>query len=345
MVSQNSNQDRFDSRSDPSGAIHPRATAHVARQLSLLRGRAVAALAMLVFAPALLGACGSDRSVAAAKTPAHGDFAGQIDIGDGRELYLRCAGLGSPTVILESGIHDSSDPWNESAVQSSPAVLSGVSRFTRVCEYDRPGTIRYSEPPTLTARSTPVSKRRTLPNMVRDLHALLTAAGVPGPYVLVGHSFGGMIVRLFAQTYASECAGLVLVDAFGTNIKPLFGDEWPAYEAILNHPGTELDNEPGFETIDIDGAIQAIEEGAALPMIPLAVISKTEPFATAPVVPESIRARLEEVWPEVQNLLVELGPNTPHFFATGSDHYVQIRDPALTIRAIELVFNRGRPER
>ena len=56
-----------------------------------------------------------------------------------------------------------------------------------------------------------------------------------------------------------------------------------------------------------------------LPSIPLAVISKTEPFATAPSVPESIRTVLEQVWPEVQNRLVQLEPQTPHIFAAGSD--------------------------
>lgn len=103
-----------------------------------------------------------------------------------------------------------------------------------------------------------------------------------------------------------------------------------------------MDSEPGFETVDIDGAIEAIEGGPALPTIPLAVISKTEPFATAPTVPESIRTRLEQVWPEVQNRLVDLEPQTPHLFAEGSDHYVQINAPGLTISAIETVVGRVR---
>jgi pimeloyl-ACP methyl ester carboxylesterase len=154
-----------------------------------------------------------------------------------------------PAVILEAGIHDSSD-------------------------------------------STPVEMPRTLPGMATDLRALLRKSGIRGPYALVGHSFGGMIVRLFAQTYPSKVAGLVLVDSFGTNIRSLFGpDLWPGYVELLNQPGTALDSDPSFETIDIDGAIDAVLQAPSLPRIPLAVMSKTEPFATAPGVSPAILAR------------------------------------------------------
>jgi pimeloyl-ACP methyl ester carboxylesterase len=168
-------------------------------------------------------------------------------------------------------------------VVSPPAVFPGVARLTRVCRYDRPGTIRYIDPPALTTRSTPVKMPRTLPEIATDLRRLVRRSGVRGPYALVGHSFGGMIVRLFAQTYPSEVAGLVLVDAFGTNIRSLFGPNlWPGYVELLNHPGTPRDSDPAFETIDIDGTIDAVLQARALPRVPLAVMSKTEPFATAP---------------------------------------------------------------
>jgi len=72
------------------------------------------------------------------------------------------------------------------------------------------------------------------------------------------------------------------------------------------------------------------------------VISKTEPFATAPSVPKVLTARLEKVWPQVGNLLVTLKPQTPHILATGSGHYVQINDPDLTTSTIRLVFERAR---
>jgi hypothetical protein len=76
--------------------------------------------------------------------------------------------------------------------------------------------------------------------------------------------------------------------------------------------------------------------------MPLAVISKTEPFATAPGTPKDLTGRLERVWPRVQSALVKLEPLTPHIFATGSDHYVEINDPDLVISVINLILNRAR---
>lgn len=142
---------------------------------------------------------------APSSVPATGDFSGQVEVGGGRKVYLGCKGSGSPTVILESGLHDSSDTWTitdtRPPVPKAPAVFPGVAAFTRVRRYDRPGTVRYVDPPTLTTRSTPVDGTRALTAMADDLDTLLTSARLPGPYVLVGHSFGGMITRLYAQRH------------------------------------------------------------------------------------------------------------------------------------------------
>ncbi len=290
----------------------------------------------------------SNRAHQAAGSPRYGTFAGEIEIGAGRKLYLRCAGRGQPTVILESGIHDSSDVWTLSDARPPavgyPRVFSGVAHFTRVCMYDRPGTIRYTNPPALTTRSSPAPMPRTLQSMVADLHALLHKARVPGPYLLVAHSYGGLIARYYAQRYPREAAGMVLVDAFGTNIKRLFGRLWTRYKHLLNFPGTPLERDPGWETVSADGAIRSINN-ARLPRMPLAVISKTEPFATAPGTPKDLTRRLEQVWPKVQSALLKLEPLTPQIFATGSDHYVEINDPDLTVSVIKLVLDRARHHR
>ena len=314
----------------------------------LRRGLTVAvALAAIVLAARIGGGVAPAAPAArVAANPSSGNFAGQVDVGGGRKLYLRCAGRGSPTVILESGIHDSSDLWTltqtTAPVLASPSVFSGLARSTHVCMYDRPGTIRQTIPISLTTRSTPVRMPRTLPSMVADLQALVRRSGLRGPFVLVAHSYGGMIARLFAQTHPAEVAGMVLIDAFGTDIKRLFGRLWPRYAALLNHPGTPLDTQRGFETVDADGAIRAIVRARPLPRIPLAVLSKGEPFATAPGTPADLMTKLEQVWPAVQRQLVTLEPQTPQIIATGSDHYVQVHDPDLTLAIVRLILARVR---
>ncbi|WP_159045838.1 alpha/beta fold hydrolase [Streptomyces sp. WM6372] len=300
--------------------------------------------------PPLRGAPAASASASAAgpsRSPQ--DFSRQVDVGGGRRLWLSCKGSGSPTVVLESGLHDSSDTWNVTdtrpPVPRSPAVFPGVAAFARVCTYDRPGTIRYADPPALTTRSTPQTGTRSLTAMAADLDHVLTAGHVPGPYLLVGHSFGAMITRLYAQRHPEKTAGLVFLDAFGTDMKPYFGARWPAYVRLLNNPGTPFDADPGFEKADIDGAVGAVRAAEPLPKVPMAVLSKTEPFAAPAGSPKVLLAPLERAWPAVQQALVELGEQTPHLLATGSDHYVQLHDPDLTISAIRLVAGRIRTGR
>jgi pimeloyl-ACP methyl ester carboxylesterase len=275
-----------------------------------------------------------------------GRFAGRIDIGAGRSLYLRCAGRGSPTVIMDSGIHDSSDPWTLTQtrypVPASPSVFRGVSRFTHVCIYDRPGTIRYTDPPALTTRSTPVSMPRTVQGEAADLHKLLIRAGLRAPVVIVAHSMAGLIDRYFASKYRHQVCGMVLVDAFAPAVKRLMGRFWPRYDRLLNFPGTPLQQQPGWETLKIDAAIRAVQNARPLARMPLAVISKTKQFAFAPGFPRDIAKRLYRIWPIAQKTLTGLEPQTPHILATGSDHYVQIRDPDLVTGVIRLIFDRAR---
>ncbi|MDF2745429.1 MAG: uncharacterized protein K0S88_6808 [Actinomycetia bacterium] len=117
-----------------------------------------------------------------------------VDVG-GYRLQLACQGEGSPTVVMEAAIGETGLIWSR--------VQPAVARLTRTCVYDRAG-LGWSD-------ASP--RPRTAAVMVEELHHLLARAEVPGPYVLVGHSLGGLLVRLYAVRYPQEVAGLVLVDS------------------------------------------------------------------------------------------------------------------------------------
>src|SRR5258708_33761011 len=123
-----------------------------------------------------------------------GDLAGVVDIGGDRKMYLKCSGTGSATVMLVGGLRASAEDWSI-ANKSKPAVFREVSKFTRVCACDRPGTPVGEKP----SRSDSVPQSTTPKDAVADLHVLLGAAREAGPYVLVGHSYGRLIARLFGS--------------------------------------------------------------------------------------------------------------------------------------------------
>jgi|SRR5580658_7582882 pimeloyl-ACP methyl ester carboxylesterase len=118
-----------------------------------------------------------------------------VEVEPGRRMNVYCTGHGSPTVIFESGLGDSTRVW--------ALVQPSVAAVTRACSYDRAGF----------GFSDPSPKPSTGANAVADLRRLLSATQIKPPYVLVGHSLGGMYVKLYAETHLAEVAGLVLVDA------------------------------------------------------------------------------------------------------------------------------------
>lgn len=277
-----------------------------------------------------------------------GDFAGPIEIGNGRHLYLECHGRGSPTVILESGYHNSSDPWSQSYADPpavGPGVLPALADEHRVCAYDRPGTLRFPDPPSITDRSSPVAMPRTARDVVQDLHALLAAAHIPGPYVLVGHSLGGLFIRLYAQTYPEQVRALAFVDAFPIEIPSLMGSDWPIYRRQLDMPLPQFANADSFEEIDIDKSVAQVAEAPPFPPVPTVVLTRTEPFAIPGTVSAEQGANLERAWREATEALIALRPQTPHLIATGSDHFVQIHQPDLVAAGVRLVIQRSAPNR
>lgn len=158
----------------------------------LIVGGVVLVLALLLAWTWARGTKAKARLAAAYPPPGQ-----MVDVG-GYRLHINCQGAavpGSPTVVMEGGNAESCLTW--------ASVQPEVAKFTRVCTYDRAG-LGWSE------RS---PKPRTASNIVEELHTLLTNAGVEPPYVLVGHSIGGMYVRLYAHEHPDQIAGIVLVDS------------------------------------------------------------------------------------------------------------------------------------
>jgi len=309
--------------------------------------RAARILAAAIAAVVALTACTAPSPPATPPAGAAADFARQVDIGGGRQIFLECHGQGSPTILLESGYHDSSDPWSLTDATPpavGPAVLPGLAATHRVCAYDRPGTVRYTDPVAITDRSTPVPMPRTANDVVSDLHALLAAAQVPGPYVFVAHSLGGLFARVYAQTHPDQVRALLFVDSFPVEIPALMAQQWPEYKQLLDHPLPQFASNPSFEVIDIETSVKQVAAAAPFPAIPIAVLTKTEPFPLPPNAPAGLGPTLERVWPQGALSLVALRPHTPHTLATGSDHYVQVHQPDLVMATTELLIDRSAPQ-
>lgn len=179
---------------------HPQAIAPARRSRWARAPRYVGVALGALVAVAALGAAWEWRAEAS-DARAYPPPGRMVDVG-GHRLHLVCVGSGSPTVIIEAGLGDWSTAWS--------LVQPEVAKTTRTCTYDRAGS----------GWSDPGPQPRIASAFADDLHALLERADVPGPYVLVGHSMGGLTMQLFARDYASEVAGLVLVESMNSGAPP-----------------------------------------------------------------------------------------------------------------------------
>jgi pimeloyl-ACP methyl ester carboxylesterase len=250
--------------------------------------------------------------------------------------------------MLEAGSGDLGSIWTQPPIGPGRAVLPAVARFTRVCAYDRPGTYRY---PDTFSRSDPVAMPRTARDIVRDLRALLRAAGAPRPFVLAGHSFGGMIVRLYATNHPREVAGLVSVDAqnedYAAALKRLLPPD--VYEANVLDPQQALPpglDYPAVELLALEPSAAEMRQAQAdtpLRPMPFVVISHSRtipnPFGLPPEFP--IEA-LESAFQDSQDMLAKLVPGAKHVIATESTHYIQLDQPRLVTDAIHRVVRKVR---
>jgi pimeloyl-ACP methyl ester carboxylesterase len=270
-----------------------------------------------------------------------------VVVGD-HKLHLLCKGSAYPTIVIEQGAGEPSRLWWP--------VQDKVAEFASVCTYDRAG-YGWSEP---------VAAGRTIAERAEELHNLLTNAGLPGPYILVAHSYGGFIVRCFARNHPDQTAGIVLVDtpeetaffrrevlnfysrlrvmnkavelATRFGILRLLGHWFP-----LDHVGFSFVRPAEYSAAGDDlASLQLVELPTAnfggvgnLGDLPLAVITHGQPFPGPFFI-------LEKGWSEGQTRLAALSTNSLLIRANNSNHMIQVDEPGLVVDAIRCVHAAAR---
>ena len=284
------------------------------------------------------------------------------DIG-GRRLHIHCSGSGSPTVITESGSSSFSIEWT--------LVQDRVSSFTRICSYDRAGFAWSDRGPA----------ENTVEETTDDLHRLLRAAGVAPPYLLVGHSIGGMYVRAYQRRYPEQVVGLVLVDAtpeedleYSYNGKSTPGVQLTydqlaaAYAPYIKNPPPPLALPIAVDTPynRLSPALQRAEvwaerlwrsridmphswisaESWRQEFVALLQLRRATPHALGdlPLIVLRRGRRTNDVLNQREADLVALSSRGKLVVATESDHEIQLYQPELVVQAIKDVLG-SRPPR
>lgn len=282
-----------------------------------------------------------------------------VQLPDKRVLNLYCLGKGSPTVILESGIGGDAYDWR--------AVQNKIAKLTKVCAYDRSGL----------GRSSPGQLPRDTKAEVADLEALLVAANLTGPYVLVGHSMGGYNVVLFSSRHPNDVAGVVLVDPSVENQVPIMEAALPAGaendRRSVAFVRSCADPKPSPEVVercarpapasfppDLAAAYVAAHGSAFFQTF----ASEVESFLTADSkeviaekhqLPDSTpfivltrgelskdmpadQAALEwKLWNQMHNDLIKLSTVGVNRVVKGANHYIQLDKPDVVVNAVEEV--------
>jgi len=254
---------------------------------------------------------------------------------EGRALRLVCSGEGTPTVVIDQG-QGLSIERSLSQTQSIgwAKVFLEIRTVTRVFMHDRAGL----------GGSDAASKPRTSLDMVNDLRLALRDARVPPPYILVGHSVGGLNVRVFANLYPDEVFGIVLVDAahpdqvarFSAVLPPESSGESQVLQAFRRGPGPNASG----EGIDL---ARCAEEVRGLRMLgaPLMVVSHS-PRNLIPGIPPELSETLQGVWSELQADLLQLSADSTHIIATHAGHHIQLDEPQLVVDCILKMLSTAR---
>ncbi|AJI23564.1 alpha/beta hydrolase [Priestia megaterium] len=233
-----------------------------------------------------------------------------VDIGS-FQVYTKIFGRdeGSPTVIMDAGYGDYSKAWTE--------IAPSIAKCTRVLIYDRAGL----------GKSTISSNKRVSSEMVKELRMLLGKLHLTPPYILVGHSFGGVNVRLYTSLYPNEVAGLILVDSTPEDYRQRFLPIMPlefqeAYNKQFIHEGTYDQFMESLEQVKIHR-----KKLIDTPVIILAAGKKA--FYS----PEA-----QALWLRMQEELLDLSTCSSLVIAPNSGHYIQRDEPDYVINAIERIL-------
>ena len=257
-----------------------------------------------------------------------------VDVG-GYRLHIHCTGTGSPTVVIDAGLGDWSTSW-------AGYVQPEVAKTTRVCTYDRAGL----------GWSNASSNPSDVTQFAKELHTLLQNANVPGPYVMVGHSLGGLIVRVFAHDYASQVAGVVLIDSMNPKqvTQSLSNSlaRWSFAQAVLARFGVGRlivkllglassmpPNEKAYwpQYIRPQSLHASASESRELPAS-AAEAAAVKSFGDLPLIVLTAKLNDNPGWPEWQAELLQLSSNSQQLFAENSGHVIQDDEPDAVVDAI-----------
>jgi pimeloyl-ACP methyl ester carboxylesterase len=251
-----------------------------------------------------------------------GPVAGRlVAIGGGRSLFLRCVGSGAPSVVLEAGFDANAADWRE--------VQPQLGRHTRTCSYDRAGIGSSVAPPGV----------RDARDEVGDLQRLVEHARIDPPYVLVGHSYGGLLARLYARAHATQVAGMVLVDAMGRDQTRRTLAIWPKTEAPALR---RMIAAPVRDGVDLAAGEALGRRVQSLGDIPLAVVTAGKHDAEWGRLPPRLARALDRQWTTMQDDLAGLSTNSLHVVALRSDHAVERGQPDVVLRAVLAVVRAAR---
>ncbi len=226
------------------------------------------------------------------------------------ELHLRCSGRGPVTVLLLAG-------WDQGADSFGPFEGS-VAQHARACASDRFGTGTSDAPTT----------NQTFSTQVADLHAALGAAGEPGPYVVVGHSFGGAEAVTFASTYEDEVHGVVMIDA-----SP---DDWPSVvcSVPVYQGGCALMHDPARdgERLDVFPAFEQVARVSTLGDLPLTVITAAH-RSPAGITPDE-QAALDRRWAAGEQRWADRSSRSKVVTVEHTGHEIHLDQPQVVLDAV-----------